>query len=227
MSRRRSVVSIRWVVTGVAVVLVIAAVLVVGGVSERNMRSALTREVEARLLLEARNLSLTSSGALLSDFPELTLAPLVKKIQSDRPELAFVVVVDHLGRVQGHADPRRLGESFTPPPDLAPAPSALALQPGERLLANRQLLVVDVPVSYPNGPRIGRAVVAMRRGYLDAAVASGRRSQFLFLDAALKHELAKVFCRKGKFGQAIPLFQQATDQSELFCNLKNRNYQSL
>jgi serine phosphatase RsbU (regulator of sigma subunit)/anti-sigma regulatory factor (Ser/Thr protein kinase) len=185
VSRPRTVISIRWVVTGVAVVLVIAAVLVVGGVAERNMRSALTREVEARLLLEARNLSLTGSGALLSDFPELTLAPLVKKIQADRPELAFVVVVDHLGRVQGHADPRRLGEAFTLPAGLAPAPSALALQPGERLLANRELLVVEVPVSYPNGPRIGRAVVAMRRGYLDAAVSSGRRSQFLFLAALL------------------------------------------
>ena len=38
-------------------------------------------------------------------------------------------------------------------------------------------------------------------------VSGGLSTQFLFLDAALKHELAKVFCRKGQFGKAIPLFE--------------------
>jgi serine phosphatase RsbU (regulator of sigma subunit)/anti-sigma regulatory factor (Ser/Thr protein kinase) len=179
------VISIRWVVTGVTVVLVTAAVLSVGMVAERNMRRVLSREIETRVLLQARNLALASSGALLSEFPELTLTPLVQKMQGERPELAFVVVVDHLGRVQGHADPRRLGEAFRLPPDLRPATGELALQPGEQMLGNRQLLVVEAPVSYPNGPQIGRAVVAVRRSYVDAAVAAGRGSQFLFLAALL------------------------------------------
>ena len=182
---RRTVISIRWVVTGVTVVLVTAAVLSVSLVAERNMRRVLSREIETRVLLQARNLALASSGALLSEFPELTLAPLVQKMQAERPELAFVVVVDHLGHVQGHADPRRLGETFRLPPDLQPTTGELSLQPGEQLLGNRQLLVVEAPVSYPNAPQIGRAVVAVRRSYVDSAVAAGRRSQFLFLAGLL------------------------------------------
>jgi serine phosphatase RsbU (regulator of sigma subunit)/anti-sigma regulatory factor (Ser/Thr protein kinase) len=182
--KRRAVISIRWVVTGVSVVLVAAAVLSVGAVSERNLRRTLSREIETRLVLEARNLALTSSGALLSEFPELTLVPLVKKMQAERPELAFVVVVDHLGRVQGHADPRQLGEPFTLPSDLAPA-ATMALQSGERMLADRRLLLVEAPVSLPNGPPIGRAVVAMQRAYVERAVSAGRRSQFLFLAGLL------------------------------------------
>src|SRR5262249_9566551 len=38
---------------------------------------------------------------------------------------------------------------------------------------------------YPNAPQIGRAVVAVRRSYVDSAVAAGRRSQFLFLAGLL------------------------------------------
>lgn len=181
----RPVISIAFVVTGVAVVLVVAAVLSVGAMAERNLRRALSREIETRLLLEARNLALTSSGALLSEFPELTLVPLVKKMQAERPELAFVVVVDHRGRIQGHADPRQLGVGWVPPVDLTPAPSAMALQAGERLLGSRRLLVVEAPVSYPNGPQLGRAVVAMQRAYVEAAVSAGRRSQLIFLAGLL------------------------------------------
>lgn len=182
---RRAVISIRWVVTGVAVVLVAAAVLSVGAVSERNLRRTLSREIETRLVLEARNLALTGSGALLSEFPELTLVPLVRTMQAERPELAFVVVVDHLGRVQGHADPRHLNEPFTLPADLRPQAGAAGLKEGERLLGSKNLLVVEAPVSYANGPQIGRAVVAMQRAYVERAVSAGRRSQFLFLAALL------------------------------------------
>src|SRR4029079_5804655 len=44
---------------------------------------------------------------------------------------------------------------------------------------------VEAPVTYANGPPIGRAVVAMQRTYVERAVAAGRRSQFLFLAALL------------------------------------------
>ena len=64
------VVSIRWIVTGAAVALTAAAVVSVSAVAERNARRALTAEVEARLILDARNLALTGSAALLGDFPQ-------------------------------------------------------------------------------------------------------------------------------------------------------------
>jgi len=171
----------RWIVTSATVLLTAAAVLTEGTVSERNSRRALTREIEARLLLEARNLSLTSAGALLSEYPELTLVPVVKQMQEDRPELAFVAVTDHNGLIQGHAEARRLGEAFQPPPGLVPVTSGLRLGPGERLLGNRELLVVEATVSHPSRPELGHAWVALRRAYLDATIASARREQLAFL----------------------------------------------
>ena len=183
--KRRAVISIRLVVTVATVALIAAAVLSVGAVSERNTRRALSREIETRMVLEARNLALAGAGALLSDFPELTLTPLVKKMQSERPELAFVVVVDHHGLIQGHADPRRLGTAFVLPADLRPLPSEMALQPNERLLASRDLLVVEAPVSHPSEPRLGRAVVALQRAYVERAVSATRRELMLFLAGLL------------------------------------------
>ena len=180
-ARRRAVISIRLVVTAVTVVLIAAAVLSVGAVSERNSRRALTREIETRLVLEARNLALTGAGALLSEFPELVLTPLIRKMQSERPELAFVVVLNHQGLIQGHADPRRLGERFEPPPGLGQVEGVTPLQPDERLLRNREMLVMETPVSHPSEPRLGRAVVALRRAYIDNAVSAARRSQVMFL----------------------------------------------
>ena len=71
-----AVFSIRWIMAVTAIALMASAVLVLGFVSERNVREALTREIEARLLSQARNLSLAGADALLSNYPELTLHPL-------------------------------------------------------------------------------------------------------------------------------------------------------
>jgi sigma-B regulation protein RsbU (phosphoserine phosphatase) len=184
-ARRRRVLSIRVIVTAATAALIAASVISVGAVSERNTRRALLREIETRLVLEGRNLALTSAGALLSEFPELTLVPLVKEMQAARPELAFVVVVDHRGRVQGHADPRRLGEPFELPAGLGPADGSPALEPGERLLANPALLVAEAEVSHPTEPHLGRAVVALQRAYVEGAVSAARRAQLVTLAVLL------------------------------------------
>jgi serine phosphatase RsbU (regulator of sigma subunit)/anti-sigma regulatory factor (Ser/Thr protein kinase) len=177
--------SMRWMVTSATVALITAAVLTVGLVSERNARRTLTREIETRLLLEARNLALTSTGALLSGLPELTLHPLVKEMKTERPELAFVVVQDHHGVVQGHADARRLGQAYELPKGLEPVPTTMRLQPGERLLGNRNLLVVQAPVTLAGGQRAGTATVGMLRTHIDQAIATTRREQLLYLAVLL------------------------------------------
>src|ERR1044072_4209618 len=72
------VVSIRWIVTLAAVVLIAAAVLSVGAIGEHSTREALTAEIETRILVDARMLATASSNAMLGDFPELTLHPLIR-----------------------------------------------------------------------------------------------------------------------------------------------------
>jgi serine phosphatase RsbU (regulator of sigma subunit) len=195
MSVRPPVISMRWVVTAATVVLLTAAVVGVGAVSEQHTRLALTRELETRLLLEARNLSLTGAGALLTGLPELTLHPLVREMQTERPELAFVVVLDHRGRIQGHVDARRLGEPYQLPAGLSEITAPMRLAPGERLLASRELLVVEAPVSSVVGQRVGTALVGMKRAYIDRTVAAARRSLVVILAGllALGIALALVF----------------------------------
>jgi serine phosphatase RsbU (regulator of sigma subunit) len=185
MSARPAVIRMRWVLTGATVVLLTAAVLGVGAVSEQHTRLALTRELETRLVLEARNLSLTGAGALLTGLPELTLHPLVRTMQTERPELAFVVVLDHRGLIQGHVDARHLGEPYSLPEGLTPTDAPLPLAPGERLLAGRQLLVVEAPITSVAGQHVGTALVGMKRAYIDRTVAEARRSLIVILAVVL------------------------------------------
>jgi serine phosphatase RsbU (regulator of sigma subunit)/anti-sigma regulatory factor (Ser/Thr protein kinase) len=175
------VLSIRWIATAGAALLTAGAVLCVGAVSERNARQALEREMETRTLLLARNLALTSSGALLGEFPELTLQPVVREMLARQPELDFAVVVDHRDLVQGHPDARRLGTRFTPPADLHPLAAGLALAPGEALGSNRTVLVAQVHVRQPGGQAIGRAYVALKRHYIESTLAASRRQQMLVM----------------------------------------------
>src|SRR5258706_13079846 len=98
---KRSVLSIRWIVAVAAAVLTTLVVLGVTGVMERKTRGVLMDEIESRLLIQARNLAVAGANALLTEYPELLLAPMVKEMRAEQPELALVLVVDRSGGVQG------------------------------------------------------------------------------------------------------------------------------
>lgn len=178
-------IGIRFIVTAAAVGITTFAVLIVGGAQERSARQALTNEIEARLLLDARNLAITSSDALLTDFPELTLHPLLKEMQERQPELALAVVVNHEGIIQGHADSRELGNQFTILNRLTREESRRELAPGEVMLGNKRMLVASAPVEHRNGERIGTAAVGMERSYIDDIIARARMQQILTLSVVL------------------------------------------
>ena len=109
--RRRTSMKLVFSVTNV--ILVVLTVVGVFAVTDRNARHALQQEMETRLLMEARHLSLLSTDALLSDYPELTLCPLVSEMLQQQPDLEFAVVLDHESHIKGHSDVRRLGEKFS------------------------------------------------------------------------------------------------------------------
>jgi C4-dicarboxylate-specific signal transduction histidine kinase len=66
---RPRIVSIRWIVAGAAVLLTAGVGLALTGVAERNARRVLAEAAEGQLVLQARNLALTSADALLTDLP--------------------------------------------------------------------------------------------------------------------------------------------------------------
>lgn len=188
--------SIRWIVAVAAVLLTAGAVVSVGAVAERNTRRALTAEIETRLLLDARTLALASTGAMLGDYPELTLHPLAKELLARQPELTVIVVADNQGVVQGHPDVRSLGQSYSLPARLRPIEDARRLARGETLGEDGGTLLAAVPVTHPDGRRLGLAVVGMPRSYLDGVITDARRQQIavlaLFLAAAVAVPLILV-----------------------------------
>jgi len=92
---------------------------------------------------------------LLTGLPELTLHPLVREMQTERPELAFVVVLDHRGLIQGNVDARRLGQTYQLPNGLHESKRPCGWPPRERLLASRDLLVVQAPIASIVGQHVG------------------------------------------------------------------------
>jgi len=166
------------------VALTAACVIGFAWMAERNGREVLTGEIETRLLMEARNLALLSADALLSDFPELTLYPLVREIQAGREDIGLIVVLDHEGKIMGFDDLDQLGRDFTGLADLEPESSRQALRADEALLGNAELLVASVPVVHKDGQILGRVIVGFRKHYLDAMVAR-LRDDFVLLTGIL------------------------------------------
>jgi serine phosphatase RsbU (regulator of sigma subunit)/anti-sigma regulatory factor (Ser/Thr protein kinase) len=181
----RRVVSLRLIVPLAAVLLISAALLSSTLVAEHDTRTSLVRETEVRLLLEARNLSMSSAGALLAGFPELTLQPIVRRLVSERPEIVFAVVVDRDGLIQAHPDAQHLGQPFRVPPDLAPVRFSARLVSGEALLADHRLLVARAPIGQRPGAALGTVYVGMRRDHVESAVARARARQRVLLAGML------------------------------------------
>ena len=191
-ARPRRILGLRLIVTTVAALLTAAGVLGVGVVAERQSRETLSAELRSRLLLTARNLAMVGSSALLSDYPELTLHPLIREMQREEPALVLAVVVDHEGIIQGHSDARRLGEAYAPPERVEALAGAQALRPGETLGEGATLLLAESPVLHPGGEPIGKAIVGMRRSYVAERVQAARQEQLLVMGGILILSLALI-----------------------------------
>lgn len=182
---RRRVVGMRWIVTGVAALLTTLGVAGLGLLNEQQSRETLNAEVQTRLLLTARNLALSSSAPLLSEFPELTLHPLVKEMQGEQQEITILVVLDHNQVIQGHVDVEQLGLPFTELPGLEVLDGGPELRAGERLLGSETLLMAEAPVLHPGGEPIGRALVGQDRSYINDLIAARRARQMLLVALVL------------------------------------------
>jgi len=181
---RRSVTSMRLILSLVTALLVGMAVVGVGTVALHDARQTLTREIQTRLLLEARALANIGADVLLQEFPELTLTPVIREMRSSRPELSLVAVLDRDGLIRGSDDARQLGRPFTGLEGARPETAVAAPAPGEQLLGDERNIVAVVPIRHVGGHELGRAVVALRRDYLESLLAAARR-RLLLLSALM------------------------------------------
>jgi serine phosphatase RsbU (regulator of sigma subunit)/anti-sigma regulatory factor (Ser/Thr protein kinase) len=207
----RRVLSLRLLVSGVAAGLMTCALLGAAVISERNARATLVEEIQRRLLLEARNLALTSSGVMLAPFPELTLQPIVADLL-ERREITLAVVLGLDGRVQAHPDARRLGSLYEKPAGLAGEPTRLTLAEGEQLTGDRSTMVASAPILITGGRRIGTAIVGLRRSYLDRAIESARLRQLMLLVALLVIGVALTLMIVGHLLRPIGALREGLDR---------------
>ncbi len=209
---RRRLVSIRLVVTAAAVTITAAAVLAVGMVGERQSRNALTAEIESRLMLSARNLALSASSPLLDEFPELTLHPMIKEMQAAQPDLAFVVVIDHEGKIQGHADSREIGGTYVRPEGFAARSTRVELGSGEELSASENTIVAVAPILHPSGRVLGRAELGLKSAYIEAIIGSTRRVQLIILVVTLVLGVGAAFFLINYLMRPIPVLRAGLER---------------
>ncbi len=182
--KNRRLVSMKFVFSAVTVALVASTVIGVFMITDRNARRALEAEMEMRLVLEARHLALLSTDALLAEYPELTLCPIVREMLQRQSDLSVAVVLDHEGCIKGHPDVRRLGERFPMLDDFTPYRSLARLEDDEVVLANADLIAARVPARHPGGQVVGTVLVAQDRAHISTMLAAGR-GQVAMLAAAL------------------------------------------
>ncbi len=172
--KERRFISLRWIASVAAAALVAFTVLVSVGVSEQNMRTALIEGAETQLVLEARNLAITSAEVLLDDFPELMLVPLIKDMRDGRPELLDVAITDHVGKIQGSRESRDIGTDWQKPAGLIPTEATIHLVDGERLSESADRILVECPIRYGNESDLGWVTIILDKGHLEAKVGQTR-----------------------------------------------------
>ena len=167
-------VSFRTLTAAVTTALVAVSILAVSQSSEKYLRETLSTDAKTQLLLEARNLAMLSSDALLSDFPELTLVPIILEIDNSRPELDGIVVLDHKGIIRGHADARQVGQPWTSSSDPGKAIDHEFLKPDESMLLDPLRIEVRTPVRQLGKGMIGNVVIGLDRSYVEARIRKAR-----------------------------------------------------
>jgi HD-GYP domain-containing protein (c-di-GMP phosphodiesterase class II) len=176
------------------------------GISFRTLTAVVTvslvaDQVELQLVLEARNLAVLAGDALLSDYPELTLVPLVRELSRSRPELDGIVVLDFNGRVQGHTDPRQVGRIWTGPAGSGAAEWRSFLNRGETMTFSDERIQVKAPVIHNIEGTLGSVVVGIKRSHITAQIQEARTPLFviaafiLLLAIVLITGLLSVFFR--------------------------------
>lgn len=177
--------SLRLLVPGVSMLVLALSLVIAARIAEEHSRGLLVREMEARLVSEARQVALSASTALFDDFPELRLAPALREFGTSRPDVVTALVLDEGGLVRGDLDARRIGQAWSADPSWTAQPARVRLHAGERVLGNRATIAVLTPVVHATGKRIGTAVVAIRREGMEKAIEASRRQQGLLLLAVL------------------------------------------
>ena len=177
--KNRVLLSLRWTASLVAAILVAGTGFLSSTLTLDSMRQNLEQEARLQLVLDARDLALSSSGALLSEFPELSLVPLCKDLINTRQDIADVVVVDYEGVIAGTTEARRIGSIWHPGSEMVVIIPGFELRPDELMTAHDPLLRVETPIRYQDQESsvLGKVIMTLDTSYVDARIRAESRRQ--------------------------------------------------
>lgn len=127
-------------------------------------------EVLQRVVLEGRNLALSSAKPLLHEDPEFELHPLVSRVLASEKDIVSIVVVDRNGLIKGRRDVGSIDRPYAPTAGLRDVAAAALKAPGEEIKENDDFIEVRVPVA-DQGERIGYVYLQYSKASVHAAIA--------------------------------------------------------
>jgi adenylate cyclase len=155
--------------------LLALTVILLSGFLLQQAQQNVTAEIIKRGLAVAKELGASAKNPLLSN-DALTLNLLVKDAMLD-PDVAYVVITDHHGKVLAHSDVSQIGGMLARPAVLAPLGNALLVQ---TYLDPRQGRLTDfaVPLVFSR-VRVGALYLGFTRKSIDVAMTRVRNRTIL------------------------------------------------
>jgi len=164
-------VSLKIQITVLVILLVAGLVAAFSWVMIGIEQKMILSEVLQRVILEGRNLALSSSKALLHEDPEFELHPLVTRVLDAEKDIISIVIVDRQEKIKGHREILSIDRLYEPNPDFKPAGPSIVLAAGEEIRENRDILEVKVPIA-DQDERIGAVYVQYSKKGVNEAIAS-------------------------------------------------------
>jgi serine phosphatase RsbU (regulator of sigma subunit) len=169
--------SVRTMAAGVAVLFVVTLVGVTGFIVIRHERLALTREVELRVLSQARSIAASSERTMLEPDPELTFQKLLREMMSRDPDIESIIVVDADDVILAHPEVIKIGTPYVAPTGLVYVADLDYLDPDETVAEGEDVFLVQAPIkrTYEGEvSTIGRVYIRSSKGKIEKAIVSAR-----------------------------------------------------
>lgn len=161
----------------VAIAFVLTLVTAIGFLLIRHERLALTREVELRVLSQARSIAASSERTMLEPDPELTFQKLLREMMSRDPDIESIVVVNRDDKILAHPEVIKIGTKYEPSRGLVPVTDLNYFDPDELVAEGEDVFLVTAPIkrTYEGEvSNIGRVYIRSSKGKIEKALGEAR-----------------------------------------------------
>lgn len=155
--------------------LLVLTVVLVSAFLLRQAQKSLTAEMTKRGLTIAQGLAASAKNPLLTN-DDLTLSLLVRNATKD-PDVAYVVIGDHTGKIRAHSDLTLIGKPLARPSGLVPITDKLLIQ-SYTDPAQGRFIDFAVPLVFSKVP-LGALYLGFSQKAIEDALAKARNQTIL------------------------------------------------